>query len=223
MSVILDALKKLDREKSIRRGGLPNIAVEILRPDFLRPGKRILSYVAAVSLATAVITYTVMVKFGSLSKSSPPVPVNPPASSQQVLPVPSESGVVVKSSPPPSINPPLPSQPVPSAPLSHEPVHAPPEAISRVPPKIQSQEESKIPAAESTQTESVLGPRSLRISGIVWSEEPLNRIAVINGASITEGSFIEGVRVVEIFPTHVRFLHNNRPFEIPLGSSAIPP
>jgi len=248
MSVILDALKKLDREKSIRRGGSPNIAVEILRPDLLRPGKRILPYVVAVSLATAAITYTVMVKFGSLSKSSPPVPVSPPASSQQVLPVPSESGVVVKSSPPPSISPPLPSQPVPPVPLSHEPVHAAPEAISRVPPKIQSQEESKIPAAslsekktdqkviseevrvapetakkpaEGAQAESAQAPRSLRISGIVWSEEPLNRLAVINGASITEGSVIEGVKVVEIFPTHVRFLHNNRPFEIPLGSSTI--
>jgi type II secretory pathway component PulC len=72
---------------------------------------------------------------------------------------------------------------------------------------------------EAPPTESMQAPRSLRISGIVWSEAPSSRLAVINGASLTEGSVIEGVKVVEIFPTHVRFLHKDRPFEIPLGSS----
>jgi hypothetical protein len=35
--------------------------------------------------------------------------------------------------------------------------------------------------------------------------------------TITEGSIIEGAKVVEILPTRVRFLQNNQPFEIPLG------
>ena len=39
MSLILDALKKLDREKSSRRNGTANIAVEILRPDAPVPRK----------------------------------------------------------------------------------------------------------------------------------------------------------------------------------------
>jgi hypothetical protein len=37
---------------------------------------------------------------------------------------------------------------------------------------------------------------------------------VINGIILHEGSEIEGAKVVEIHPTHVRFLHNGQPFEI---------
>jgi len=62
MSVILDALKKLDREKSSRRSATANIAVEILSPDLPRPGKRIPLYAAIAllaSIATAAITYSV--------------------------------------------------------------------------------------------------------------------------------------------------------------------
>jgi hypothetical protein len=87
MSLILDALKKLDREKSSRRDGTANIAVEILRADKPRPGKRMLRYFAALSItaaATACVTYAVIAGFGILSKSSPPATVSPPAPGQQV-------------------------------------------------------------------------------------------------------------------------------------------
>jgi general secretion pathway protein B len=218
MSLILDALKKLDREKLSRRNGTVNIAVEILRPDLPRPGKRIPLYFAAVSLtavATAAITYAVMAEFGFLSKSSPPVPVNPPALNQQVAP----------------------------APLPPEPVRDAREEMSRVPPKIQNPPESKVPVpslgeekesqnaiseeadvapvetrkpAEPTPNASATTPPSLKLSGIVWSEEPSKRLAVINGTITTEGSVIQGVKVVEIYPTHVVLSHNGRPFEISL-------
>ncbi len=60
MSVILDALKKLDREKSFRKSMTANIAVEILRPDLPRLGKRFPHYFATIfltAMAAAVITY----------------------------------------------------------------------------------------------------------------------------------------------------------------------
>ena len=227
MSVILDALKKLDREKSFPRDGTANIAVEILRPDLPHSGKRIPLYFVIVTLtavATAAITYAV-VEFGFLSKSSPPAPMNPPAPSQQVAP----------------------------APLSHEPVHDARDEINRVPPKIQNPVEGKNPAetkkpAESQNLATPLGqkeasqnviiekatvapeiakktteqtpdgsattPPSLKLSAIVWYEEPSKRFAMINGVIITEGSVIEGVKVEEIYPDRVRFSHNGRPFEI---------
>jgi type II secretory pathway component PulC len=75
----------------------------------------------------------------------------------------------------------------------------------------------KLPA--QTPDKSNTTPLSLRISGIIWSEDPSKRVAVINGSSITEGSLIEGVEVVEIHPTRVRFSRNNQFFEIPLGGS----
>jgi type II secretory pathway component PulC len=64
----------------------------------------------------------------------------------------------------------------------------------------------------------VSGPPSslpqLKISGIVWHDEPSKRRAVINGNFSNEGSTVEGMEVVEILPTRVRFLYQGRPFEI---------
>jgi len=300
MSLILDALKKLDREKSSRRKGAANIAAEILRPDPPRPQKRILLYFAAVSLtavAAAAITYGVMGGFsflwktsppaalkppapsqqaqpalpkpGSMLKSSSPASVNPPAPSKQVASVPTRSGSPPKSSPPlpgkppePSlqdasvppkpdsppkssppapVTPPAPGQQVSPAPPSGEPVRDAREEITRVPQKIQESAESETPASspgekkasqnviskgaevapgsarkspEPPPKESATTPPLLKISGIVWHEEPSERRAVINGSFTKEGSVIEGVKVVEIFPTRVRFSHNGRTFEI---------
>jgi hypothetical protein len=61
---------------------------------------------------------------------------------------------------------------------------------------------------------SAQNPPPLKISGIVWNEDPSLRRAVINGSLVTEGSLVEGVKVVEIFATKVRFLHQGRYFEI---------
>ena len=260
MSVILDALKKLDREKSSRRAGVPNIAAEILRPDLPRPGKRILFCLAAVSIATAVITYAVMTHFGFLSRSLPPTVESLPGTTKQISSAPSEadsmpkSSLIVAPSPPASSEqtPPAPPEPIslptlspPAASQSPETVRDARDEMRRVPPKIQSDAENRTPASSSGEKEtspnlfsreavvtpqtgkvpeqtpgrSPRTPPSLRISGIVWSEDPLKRIAVINGAAFTEGSVIEGVKILEIYPMRVRFSNNDRLFEIPLGST----
>jgi general secretion pathway protein B len=219
MSVILDALRKLDREKSSRRSGTAPIAVEILRPDLSRPGKKIPMYLAAVSLtamAAAAIAYVLVSAPRFLSKSSPSVPVSLSPSSQQATP----------------------------APLSREPVSDAHDEVSRVPLKIETpagrkptetsssekkttrnviSEEANIApentkkSVEHTPTGSTTAPPSFRISAIVWYEDPSKRFAMINGTIATEGSLIEGVKVVEINPTAVRFLHNGQHFEIPIS------
>ena len=251
MSIILDALKKLDREKTSRRNAAANIAIEILRPDLPRLGKRNPLYFAAISLtvvATAAITYAVIVEFGFLSKSSVPAPMNPPAKSQQAAPAPLDSDSLLKSSPPVSVNPPVPSQQVAPTPFSHEPVRDTRDEISRVPPKIQSPSESKSPntlpaekkvdqkvipeeaalapektkaPTEQTPTPAQQTPKEfsttsplLKLSAIVWYEEPSKRFAMINGLIVTEGSVVEGVKVEEIYPNRVRFSQNGRQFEI---------
>jgi hypothetical protein len=40
---------------------------------------------------------------------------------------------------------------------------------------------------------------------------------MINGTIATEGSVIEGVKVVEIHPNKVRFSYNGQPYEISMG------
>ncbi len=208
MSVILDALRKLDREKLSRRSAAANIAIEILRPDLPRPGKKFPLYVATVCLtaiAAVVITYAVMLKFGFLpkssppeqksppvstqliatappdssllSRSSPPGPTNLPTPTQQRAPVPLDSGFPSKSSPPAPTNPPVPSQPVAPAPLSQEPARDARERVSRVPPKIETPPEgktSKIGAPPSNGSATTLP--SLKLSAIVWYEEPLETL-----------------------------------------------
>jgi len=246
MSVILDALRKLDREKLSRRSGTANIAVDILRPDLERPRKKIPVTIATVSLtaiATAVITYVALFKFGLLPRSSQTTPRNLPSPSQQVVPVPSEPGFPSKSLPPEPIKPLPPNPQIAPAPPSPEPVYDARDEKSKTPLKIQSPDESKSPTisvgdrkasqigiSEKTEsslgntkktavvpTESVTTPPSLKLSAIVWYEEPSRRFAMINGMKATEGSVIEGVKVVEIHPTSVRFLHKDQYFEIPMS------
>jgi predicted nuclease with RNAse H fold len=57
----------------------------------------------------------------------------------------------------------------------------------------------------------------LKLSAIVWYEHPSERFAMINGMKANEGSVIEGVKVVEIHPTSVRFLYNGQHFEISMS------
>lgn len=283
MSVILDALRKLDREKSSRKKGTANIAVEIVRPDLTRAGRRISIYLitsAVAAIAAAAVTYGVILEFGLLSRSSSPVAKNMPAPSQQVAPASSEPEVVSQLSNTSPANPPEASQAVPPAsPESAVPsmvspqatVNPPPAAIKhtpppvprapvrdaqdemiRIPPKIQSPAEkkdtdvrtpveTKSPATsvvnkkeiqnvvpkeadttpkkttEPTPNISVANPASLKLSAIVWFEDPLRRFAMINGIMATEGSSIDGIKVIQINPTSVRLLHDGQYFEISMS------
>lgn len=74
MSLILDALKKLDREKAFIRKVTANIADEILKTDPRRSDKKFWLHFAAVAftaLAAAAITYGVVTEFDFLSKNAP--------------------------------------------------------------------------------------------------------------------------------------------------------
>jgi len=255
MSVILDALRKLDREKSSRRKGTANIAVDILRPDLTHPGRRIPVYiviVAVAAIAAAGVTYGVMSEFGFLSKSSSPATKTVPAPSQQVAPVSPESGVPSKLSLPAPVSPPGASKQIPAS-VPRVPVRDAQEEVSRVPVKVQTPVEKKdradvkIPVeskspvtpvvdkkqsqdvirkdvdttpkktAEPTPNVSATNPASLKLSAIVWYEDPSRRFAMINGIMATEGSSVEGMKVVEINPTSVRLLHNGEYFEISMS------
>jgi general secretion pathway protein B len=266
MSVILDALKKLDREKSSRRNEPASIAAEILKPDLPSSRKKISLTIALGTftiMATAAITYAVMAKFGFLSKSSSPVPANLSAPVQQASSASPETGILLKPSSPtasgvppsgpsgvvPAPSPPLPAiPPVPRqqagpAPTSREPVRDARDKISQVPPEVEDDAEDEeralslrrekagrrvmpgkadVPGADAKKTTeptpsgSGITPTSLKLSAIVWYEEPAKRFAVINGVISYEGSVIEGAKVVEIYPDRVRFVQNDRQFEVPM-------
>jgi general secretion pathway protein B len=221
MSVILDALKKLDREKASRRSGTANIAAEILSPDRPRSGKRVSRYVTIAfltAIATAAITYGVIVKSSFVPKSSPPPAVNPPASKEEVAPVPTPGKQARDtqdeiSRVPPKIQTPVRSKELapPSVENKGEEAKVKQNVIVKE-PDIAS-EKASIPAEQASHG-SPKTPPSLNISAIVWYEEPSKRFAMINGLIVTEGSVVEGMKVEEIYPDRVRFLHQNQHLEI---------
>jgi general secretion pathway protein B len=232
MSLILDALRKLDREKSSRRNGTVNIAAEILRPYLPLPRKRGWIYFTAVLLtavATAAITYAV------ISKTPLPAATKPAASSLQVTPAPLSREPVrdardviirdpgkiqapIETKRPVEIKKPTESKKQPVEvkilPLSPSEEKISSEVISREAPVVPG--DMRKPA-EQTPRKSAVTPASLKLSGIVWSEEPSKRLAVINGMVTTEGYAFEGVKVVEIHPDHVLLLLNDQPFELSLN------
>ena len=326
MSLILDALKKLDREKAFIRKVTANIADEILKADPVRPRKKFPLYFAGGLLTvcvTAALTYVVTVNLGFLEKTAPPASPNPPGISRHVespppsqesareaqegipppppkgqdfaeskkpadtdaIPVPqpniaNQPGQRVESTtllrepmrveqdriPPPSskgqrlaeskkpsgtdssptAKPSFPKQAdqrVEIPPPSREPVREAQEKIPAPSAKDQdfseSRKSSPLPvekkagqnigtegagagsadakkAAENNLSKSSTPPSALRLTGIVWSEDPSGRCAVINGAILTEGAEIQGIKVVEILPNRVRFTDHGRPFEIQL-------
>jgi general secretion pathway protein B len=238
MSLILDALKKLNREKSSRRNGTVNIAAEILRPDLPRPAKRMWIYFTAIFLtavATAAITYAV------ISKTPPPAAINPAASRIEVTPdplsheplgdarderirdprkikVPIESKRPVETKKPVEIKKPVDSQ---EQPVEGK-IPSPSTSEGKISPEVISKEAPAVPGdlrkpPEQPPRRSAVTPASLRLSGIVWSEEPSKRLAVINGMVTTEGYIFEGMKVVEIHPDHVLLLLNDQPFELSLN------
>ena len=285
MSEILEALKKLEREKSSRVPRAPDIAVEILKPDLSRPRKRFLMYMAIVflsAIAAAGITYAIVVEMGWMVRSSPPSHLGPSRPAQQVGPVARESGIEPKVEPPPieplpgparkappvpevsrlpsKSSPPSRGKPIAPAPQGlPAPIEpavpskpAPPEIVDRPAPVVQTPppppsllrdgrgETSQVPAKEPvpttvpvgpaassgetrTKTDALMGggpvasPPSLKITVIVWDEDPSKRWTMINGMKAIEGSMIEGMKVVEITLTSVRFLHNGRHFEISMN------
>jgi hypothetical protein len=238
MSLILDALKKLDREESSRRNGAVNIAAEILRPYLPPPRKRVWIYFTAVFLtavATAAITYAV------ISKTPPSAAINPAASSLQVTPTPlshepvrDARDVIIRD--PGKMQPPIETKrPVETEKPTEikKPMESKKQPVEvKIPPlspseeKISSEVISKeapvVPGdvrkpSEETPRRSAVTPASLKLSGIVWSEEPSKRFAVINGMVTTEGYVFDGVKVVEIHPDHVLLLLNDQPFELSLN------
>ncbi len=235
MSVILDALKKLDREKASRGSGTANIAVEILRADLPGFGKRVPRY-AAIALftafVTAAITYVVVVK-GSFFPKPAPLPVmSPPVLKQEVAPVtPSAEpapGARDEIRPePPKVYTPIRTG-KPEAPLAEGKGHetkmkqsavaketALPVEKPRLPaePAPQPVERTRVPAEAAPQASAKTLP-SLNISAIVWYEEPSRRFAMINGLIVPEGAVVEGMKVEEIYPDRVRFLYQSQHLEI---------
>ena len=139
MSEILDALKKLDREKAARRNGRADIAVEILAPGLPRSGKKLRRHIAIVcftAVVAAAITYAVVVTLRVSPEPAPPARIGPPAPAQQASSAVREPAVPITSDPSAVIHRSAPKQQ--TAPDLREPESLsespPPAPVSSAPP-----------------------------------------------------------------------------------------
>lgn len=190
MSLILDALRKMELERKAKRQGSPEIRAEVLnyRAKPQRPEKsRLLPVIAAlllISSATAVFLYF-------KSSGSP--------RTESV-----KTTVAVDVASPPQT----------TDPQTLPPVKAVPPAV------VDSAAEVPRPTALKDEVSQPSTDKTIEISGIAWQEERSLRRAVINGTLVGEGAEVFGAKVVEIRENLVRFNRRGRTFEVMYSSGA---
>lgn len=192
MSLILDALKKMEQDKARRRIQSVDLGPAILqeRTRHAAPRLRIPAVVACAVVVTAIATYLLMDLIpASRGKQAVPAPVTqersapPPIESDRSLPLP-------------------PAEPVMASPAPL-PVQAP------------AQTEALPPSSAAAPTATI---PVLVVSGIAWQEERHGRRAVVNGVLVSEGTMVAGARVMEIHAGKVIFSSGGQTLEIPNSS-----
>ncbi|HIJ96224.1 MAG TPA: hypothetical protein HPP94_10920 [Desulfuromonadales bacterium] len=240
MSYILDALKKIEREKvkKSQPGGMTSISGDLFMEQTPRtvksPAGKIALLVIVVSLIACSGTWFYLrdngVKANSMLRTVgvPPSPVAiTPPSALSPVPIPatvSPSAAVAQQTPPPVTLPPVP-QPV----LKDRTLPAVPVTT------VQSSEidQEELPVRKSRQRTSrtvpitvrqpeitVQAPADVKLSGIAWQDERAARRAVVNGFLLKEGAVVSGARIVDILSDRVRFSSPAGNFELRLNSVA---
>jgi len=239
MSYILDALKKLEHEKSrkSRGDGMINISGALFENERPKPsaraGWKIALGVAVAVLVTFGATW-LLLRPGNGRKNPVPHPaaqISPaPATPQAtVAPVPQQpmpTAVPVQQTPPTAASAPAQSTPVspPALPSKQK------AAVEPVSPAADDDEEDRASrrhtrerkGPESPAEQASAAPADIQLSGIAWQEERRARRAVVNGFLMREGGVVSGAKITDIYQDRVRFSLSGKIFEIPLISSTVP-
>ena len=242
MSLILEALRKMEQDRNNRRGAAQNIRPEVLRyraaPVKPRGAGRYLPLaLGAVLLACASAggLYLRGHRAESARQETAPVVIALPATpAAPVLPAaqvtPAQSVAPSDQSAPaalPAVSPTV-SAPV-AAPMA-VPVDGPravsaPAGIDRsqplrpsvaaAPPRRPAPEKVTPPKPPHREVSAPLqaAPADIAITGIAWQDERSLRRAVVNGALVGEGAEVAGARVVEIREDRVRLSRGGQVFD----------
>jgi len=239
MSYILDALKKLEHEKSrkSRGDGMINISGALLENERRRPsGPAGWKIVLAVTVAVLVTFGATWLLLGPGKAQKNPVPR--PAT--QVAPAPAAPQAPVVAVPPAPVSPVVPVQQTPPA----TPPAPAPAAPVKPPANPSLPQNAVVPAAPASDDDeeerasrrrmrdrkgqavpadqAATAPAEIKLSGIAWQEERRARRAVVNGFLMQEGAVVSGARITDIFQDRVRFSLSGKTFDIPLISSTVP-
>lgn len=189
MSLILDALRKMELERKARRLSSQPIRTEVLNyrgtappPEKFRIGPIMVSILLVATVA-GVFIYLYQ-----------------PAAQKPDLPKQRETAKLETA---PAV-PPLPA-PLPPAELQM------PKSLPGVATGTASSAKP-LPQPETVKPRS--GPEGITVTGIAWQDEHSLRRAVINGALVGEGAEVQGAKVVEIRENRVRFSRGGEIFEV---------
>jgi general secretion pathway protein B len=198
MSMILDALRKMEQERKAGDKGNLDIRPEVVcysgRPQ-KQSGNRFRYFSATIVLLVAVMLALFMLTKGG------PAPENGMTAS--VPAAPPEPGVNTAQSPRPEQQ------------VTLKAASGAPRVKAKAPVASGEPAKAPRPMAITLPTES----RDLVISGIAWQDERRLRRAVVNGELVSEGSEIAGGRIVEIRENRIRFSRHGRTFEVPYTSA----
>lgn len=213
MSLILDALKKLEREKAAQSNKTSDIAASILEQKPVVRSRRPMVLIGAIALTAAVsmagmyIAFLMNSKPAPLSAAAPLAPVPQPATGTAPLaPAPQQATGAA------------PAETAAPQPAAAGPVKAP-AAVKESPVKEKAgPAKPKLGEPEKKASSPPPGTTPARpdfiISAIIWYEESSERKAVVDGKSLREGDIIDGWRVQQIYPSRVIFVKDGKPFEV---------
>jgi general secretion pathway protein B len=201
MSLILDALKKLEKDRNTRRKKPVRIASDILltgEPATRRRTLFLMAGLAGVAVAALVLTLLIVNPFSARTS----VPERLTASSAPDQTAASEAApgaAAVKKR----------TRTVPVKDTRQE---------EEEPGPVEAPKRKTMPllSPEKTRVHEMIQPPTLTVSGIVWVEDRSIRKAMVNGEIVGEGVKIGKTTVVEIHPDHVLFSHEGQQFSVHL-------
>lgn len=224
MSLILDALRKMEQERKSRLGGSVDIRPEVLRYRGAAPQpparRAYLQGAVALVLIAAGVGTGLFLKGGGGSETPAEV-----VAAREARPVPLPEPVIPPAPAPEEVAPQAAAVPSPAT-FAPQPPAAPatplprPVAAPYSPPVPVSSSAAAKPhrGVEAPQEGSLSGDEvqggDLTVSGIAWQEERALRRAVVNGVLVGEGAEVAGARVVEIRESRVRFSRGGHSFDI---------
>lgn len=229
MSLILDALRKMEQERRSRRGAANDLRPEVLRYRQATQAKEPSRYPVLLVGAALLCLGIAAGVFLKGNRNEAPGEQEVAAT---VAPAPQSIPAALPAAP-------LPAAPAvaPAAPLAL-PLPQPAAAITALPPPSAQGEAAALPAGSKPSRASSYRPApaegeggspretaavqsgapDISISGIAYQDERRMRRAVLNGVLVGEGAEIAGARVVEIKETKVRLSRGGQIFELTFSS-----
>lgn len=199
MSLILDALRKMDLERKARKETGSEVRREVLsyRGQTPRPAG------VGPAVIWGVVSLLIVLTAALFLYLKPDAVRQQSSLKEQPLPLPVQVAVT-----PQTVQAPVPvSQP---APIRQQVVATPVTSNER--------HHTHVPVQKTVVPQKTSGD-GLTVSGIAWQDERVLRRAVVNGSLVGEGAMVGDAKIVEIRENRVRFSRGDALFDIQYGGA----